>query len=172
MSDSLQPHGLQHASLPYPPWSPGMWSISCPLSQCCHPVISSFVIPFSSCPQSFPASGSFPCVGSSHQVPKYWSFSSNWNSYSNEYSGLISFRLTSLISLRAKGLSRVFTSTTIQKHQFFGTQPSLWSDSYICTWLLEKTIWTSVGKVMSLLFDTLSRLVRAFLPRSKRLLIS
>ena len=68
--------------------------------------------------------------------PKYWGFSFSINP-SNEYSGLISFRITGLISLQSKGLSKVFSSTIIWKHQFFGTQPSLWSHSHICTWLLE-----------------------------------
>ena len=88
--------------------------------------------------------------------------------------------LTGLIFLQSKGLSGVFSSTTIWKHQFFTTQPSLWFNSHIRTWLLGKkkkqtialTIWTFVGKLMSLLFNTLSRFVIAFLPRSKRLLIS
>ena len=83
--------------------------------------------------------------------------------------------MTSLISLQSKGLSRVFSSTTIQKYQFSSTQPSLWSNSFICIWLLEKPsfdIQTFVGKVISPLFNTLSRLVIAFLPRSKHLLIS
>ena len=84
--------------------------------------------------------------------------------------------LTGLISLQSKGLSRVFSSTTVRKHQFFSTQPSLWSSSHIYMWLLKKiialTMWTFVSKVMSLLFNTLSRLVIAFLPRSKHLLIS
>ena len=82
---------------------------------------------------------------------------------------------TGWISLLSKGLSRVFSNTTVQKHQFFGTQLSLWSNSHIHTWLLENctlTMQTFVGKVMSLLFNMLSRLVIAFLPRSKRLLIS
>ena len=83
--------------------------------------------------------------------------------------------LTGLISLQSKGISRVFSSTTTQKHQFFTSQPSLWSNSYIHIWLLGKTIaltiWTFVGKVKSLLFNSLSRFVIAFLPRSKCLLI-
>ena len=107
--------------------------------------------------------------------PKYQSFSFSM-SPSNVYSGLISFRIDGLISLLSKGFSRVFSNTTVWKHQFFDAQPSLWSNSYICTWLLKKTIaltiWTFVGKVMSLLFSTLYRRVVAFLPRSKRLLIS
>ena len=84
--------------------------------------------------------------------------------------------LTGLVSLQSKGLSRVFSSTTIWKHQFFSAQPSLWSNSHICTWLLKKTIaltlWNFVGKVMSLLFNMLSRFVITFLPRRKCLLIS
>ena len=84
--------------------------------------------------------------------------------------------LTGLISLQSKGLSRVFSNTTVQRHQFFGSQLSLWSNSHIHTWLLKKTIalirWTFVGKVVSLLFNMLSRLVIAFLPKSKCLLIS
>ena len=90
--------------------------------------------------------------------------------------GLFPLGLTDLVSLQSKGLSRVFSSTTVQKHQFFGAQPSLWSNSHIHTWLLEKTIaliiWTFVGKVMSLLFNMLLRFVIAFLPRNERLLIS
>ena len=94
--------------------------------------------PFSSCPQSFPASGSFPMSNFLYiRWPKYWSFSFSI-SPSNEYSGFISLGLTGLISLQSKGLSRVFSSTTIQKHQFFGAQSSLWSNSHIHTWLLEK----------------------------------
>ena len=82
---------------------------------------------------------------------------------------------TGWISLQSKGLSRAFSNTTVQKHQFFSAQLSLWSNFHIHTWLLEKPIaltrWTFVGKVMSLLFNMLSRLVIVFLPRSKRLLI-
>ena len=84
--------------------------------------------------------------------------------------------LTGLISLLSKGLSRILSSTTIQKHQFLGTQSSLWSSSHIHTWLLKKiialTMWTFVSKVMFLLFNALSMFVKAFLPRSKCLLIS
>ena len=91
--------------------------------------------------------------------PKYWSFSI---SPSNEYSGLISFRLTGLISLLSKGLSRVFSSTAIWKYQFFCTQPSVWYTKAL-------TIWTFVSKVMSLLFNTLSRVCHSFFPMSKHL---
>ena len=107
--------------------------------------------------------------------PKYWSFSFSI-SRSNEYSGLISFRMDWFVSLLSKGLSRVFSNTTVGKRQFFSAQPSLWANSHIHTWLLKKTIaltiWVFVGKVMSLIFNTLSKFVIGFLPRSKCLLIS
>ena len=106
--------------------------------------------------------------------PKYWSFSFII-SPSNEYSGLISFRID-WISLQFKGLSRVFSSTTVQRHQFFSAQPFLLSSSHIHTWLLEKNIaltrWTFAGKVMSLLFNMLSKFIIAILPRSNHLLTS
>ena len=136
MSDSLQPHGLQHIRCPCPSLSPGVCSNSCPLNWWCHPTISSSVIPFSSCPQSFPASGSFPVR---------WLFASGSKSIGALASALpvniqawFPLGWTGLITLQSKGLSRVFSNTTIRKHQFFGTQPSLWSNSHIHTWLLEK----------------------------------
>ena len=107
--------------------------------------------------------------------PKYWSFSFSI-SPSNEYSGLISFRMDWFYLLAVQGNLKSLLHTTVQKHQFFGAQLSLWSNSHIHTWLLEKTIAltrrTFVGKVLSLLFNMLSRLVIAFLPRSNHLLIS
>ena len=122
-SDNLWPHGLQHARLPCPLPSPGACSNSCPLSLWCHPTISSSVIPFSSCPQSFPASGSFLMS---------WLFVSGGQSIGASASVLpmniqdwFPLGLTGLISLQSKRLSRVFSNTTVQKHQFFGTQPSL-----------------------------------------------
>ena len=132
VSDSLQSHGLQHARLPCPSSTIAACSNSCPLSHWCHPTISSSVVPFSSHLQSFAASVS-PSISSLNQVANYWSFSP-----SNEYSGLISFRMDWLDLLLSKGLSRVFSNTTIQKHQFFGAQPSSQSNSRIHTWLLEK----------------------------------
>ena len=167
-SNSLWPHGLQHARLPCPSSVPGACSDSCPSSRWCHPTSSSSVIPFSSCLQSFSASGSFPVsqfftsggqtIGASASVLPMniqdWS-PSGW---------------TGLISLKSKGLSRVFSNTTIQKHQFFGAQLSLWFNShpYMTTGkIMALTIQTFVGKVMSLLLNILSRLVIAFLPRSK-----
>ena len=107
--------------------------------------------------------------------PKYWNFSFSI-SLSNEHPGLISFRMDGWISLQFKGLSRVFSNTTVQKHQFFSTQLSSQSNSHIRYLTTGKTIavtrQTFVGKVMSLLLNMLSRLVITFLSRSKRLLIS
>ena len=120
------PDGLQHARPPCPSPTPGVYSNSCPLSWWCHPTISSSVIPFSSHLQSF-----FPRIRvfsneSALRIrwPKYWSFSFSI-SHSNEYSGLISFRMDWLDLLVSKGLSRVFSNTTVQKHQFFSAQLSL-----------------------------------------------
>ena len=125
VSDSLQPHELQHARPPCPSPTPGLHSDSCPSSWWCHPAISSAVIPFSSCPQSFPASESFPMSqlfakgGQSTGVSALASVlpmnTQDWTP--SEWTGWI--------SLQSKGLSRVFSNTTIQKHQFFGVQLSL-----------------------------------------------
>ena len=113
-------------------------SHSCPLSWWWHPKILSSVAPFSSCPQSFPASRSFPMS---------WFFASGSQSIGASASASVlpmniqnwfPLGLTGLISLQSKGLSSVFSSTTVQKHQFFGVQPSLWPNSHIHTWLLEK----------------------------------
>ena len=111
--------------------------------------------------------------------PKYWSFSFSI-SPSTEYSGLISFRIVSLSSLRSKWLSRVFSNTTVPKHQFFDTQPSLWSSFMVLLYgpymttgkIIALIIWTFVGKLMILLLIFLCRFVIAFHPRSKHLLIS
>ena len=172
MSNSLQSHGLQHTRLPCPSLSPWVCSNSCPLNRWCHPAISFSVFCFSSCPQSFPESGSFPST-LYLRWPKYWSFSFSI-SPSKEYSGLISLRLTGAISLQCKGPSRVFSCTIIQKHQFF----QCWAffmvqHPYMTTGkTVALTIWTFIGKVMSFLFNMLSRFVIAFFPRCKRLLIS
>ena len=124
----LWPHGLQHTGLPCPPLSPGACSNSHPFSQWCHPTISSSVVPFSSWSQSFAASGSFPLS---------WLFTSGGQSIGASVSesalpmniqGWFSLGLPGLVSLQSKGLSRVFSNTTVQKHQFFSTQLSLWSE--------------------------------------------
>ena len=138
VSSSLQPHGLQHARPSCPSPTPRVYSNLCPLSQWCHPIISPSVVPFSSSLQSFPASGSyqmsqfFTSGGQSIGVSASASvlpmniqdwFPIGWNGW---------------VSLLSKGLSRVFSNTTIQKHQFFGTQLSSQSNSHIHIWLLEK----------------------------------
>ena len=138
VSDSLRPYESQHARPPYPSPTPGVHWDSCPLSQWCHPTISSSVIPFSSCPQSLPASKTFPM---SQLFP--------WGGQSTGVSALASFlpkksqgwfpsEWTGWISLQAKGPSRVFSNTTAQKHQFFSAQPSSQSNSHIHTWPREK----------------------------------
>ena len=139
VSVSLWAYGLQHASPPCPSPTSRACSNSSPSSRC-HPTISSSVVPFSSCPQSFPASGAFQMsqlvtsggqsVGVSASVSVRPANIQDW------------FPLwwTSWISLQSKGLSRVFSNTTVQKHGFFGAQPSLWSSSHIHTWPLSLTL--------------------------------
>ena len=138
MSDSLRPHESQHARPPCPSPTPGVHSDSRSSSQSCHPAISSSVVPFSSCPQSLPASESFPM---SQLFP--------WGGQSTGVSALISLlpkksqgwspsEWTGWISLQSKGLSRVYSNTTVQKPQFFGAQLSSQSNSHIHTWPLEK----------------------------------
>ena len=137
MSNSLWPHEPQHARPPCPSPTPGVYSNSCPLSRWRHPTISSSVIPFSSCPQSFPASRSFQMnqlftsgghsIGVSASTPILPMNIQDWSP--SEWTGWI--------SLQCKGLSRVFSNTTAQKHQFFGTQLSSQSNSHIHTWPLE-----------------------------------
>ena len=137
MSDSLWPHELQHARPPCLSPTPRVHSDSCPASQWCHPAISSSVIPFSSYLESLPASV-FSNKSTLHmRWPKYWSFNFSI-SPSKENPGLISFRMDWLDLLAVHGLSRVFSSTTVQKHQFFGAQLSSQSNSHIHTWPLGK----------------------------------
>ena len=139
VSDSLQPHESQHARPPCPSPTPRVYSNSCLSSRWCHPAISSSVVPLSSCPQSFPVSGSFP-------MSQLFS----WGGQSTGVSASASvlpvntqdwspLGWTGWISLQFKGLSRVvFSNTTVQKHQFFSTQLSSQSNSHIHTWSLEK----------------------------------
>ena len=159
MSDSLRPHWLQHARLPCPSPTPGAYSNSSPLSWWCHPTISSPVVLFSSCPQSFPASGFFPMsqfftlggqsIGVSASASVLPMNTQDW----------FPLGLTGLISLQSKALSRVFSNTTVQNHQFFGAQLSLQSSSHIHTWLLDSPIpkrmkfchlqnWTKLENIM------------------------
>ena len=113
--------------LPCPSLSPGVCSDSRALSRWCHPIISSSVVPFFSCPQSFPASGSQSIGASASVLPMNIQ---DW----------FPLELTGLISLVSKGLSRVFSSTTVQKHQFLGDQPFLWSSSHIHTGTSAKMV--------------------------------
>ena len=135
-SDSLWPHGLQHAKLPCSLPSPGACFNSCPLSLWCHPTISSSVTPFSFCPQSSPATESFLIsqLFTSHGQ----SITASASVLPRNIQDWVPLELTGLISLLSKGLLRVFSNTTVQKHQFFGPQSSLWSNSHIHLWLLEK----------------------------------
>ena len=138
MSDSLQPQESQHARLPCPSPTPEAHSDSRPSSQWYHPAISSSVVPFSSCPQPLPASESFPVsqlfawggqsIGVSASASILPMNTQDWSP----------FGWTGWISLQSKGLSRIFSSTTVQKHQFFGAQPSSQSNSHIHTWPQEK----------------------------------
>ena len=174
MSDSFQPHGLQHARLLCPSSSPRVCSNSCPLSWWCYPTISSSVVPFS-CLQSFPASGSFQMSQLFTSGGQRIGASAPASVLPMNIQGWFPLGFTGLISLLSKGPTRVFSSTTVQKHQFFGTQPSLWSKSYphmTTGKTVALTTWTFVSKVMFLPFSMLSRFVIAFLPRSKCLLIS
>ena len=138
MSDSLWPHGLQHTRPPCPSPTPGVYSNSCPLSQWCHPTISSSVVPFSSCPQSFPASGSFQMIQLFASGGQSIRASPSASVLPVNTQDWFSLGLTGLISLQFKELSRVFSNTTVLKHQLFGTQPFLSSSSHIHTWLLGK----------------------------------
>ena len=138
--NSLQPHELQHSRLPCPSPVHGACSNSRPLSWWCHPTILSSIVSFSSCLQSCSASGSF-------QMSQFFS-SGAQNIGVSASASVLSINIqdwfplgwTGWISLQSKGLSRVFSNTTVQKHQFFSTQFSLWSNSHTHTWLLKKTI--------------------------------
>jgi len=176
MSDSLQPHELQYARPPCPSPAPGVHPNPCPSSRWCHPAISSSVIHFSSCPHSFPVSGSFQNESAFHiRWPEYWSFSFNI-SPSNEYPGLISFGMDWLDLLAVQGTLK----SLLQHHS--SKASILWCSAFFIVQLshpymttgktIDLTRWTFVGKVMFLLLNMLSRLVITFLPRSKYILIS
>ena len=178
VSNSLQQHGQQHTRFPCLSLSSGACSDSCPLSQWYHTTISSSVIPFFFCLQSFPPSGFLLMDGTSLCIrcPKYWSFSFSIHP-SSEYSGLISFMTDWFDLFAVQGtLKSLFQLHSSKKHQFFSAQPYLWFYSHIHTWLLKKIIaltrQTSVVKVISLLFNMQYILVIAFISRSKCLLIS
>ena len=133
----LRPHGLRHARPPCLSLSTGICSSSCPLSQWCHPTTSSSVVS-SFCPQSFPTSGSFPVSWLFASGGQNTGASASASVLPMNIQGWFPLALIGLTSLLPKVLSRVLSSTTIQKHQFFGTQLSLWPYSHIGTWILEK----------------------------------
>ena len=139
VSNCLQPHGLQHARLPCPSQTPRACSYLCPSSWWWHPTILSSVIPFSSCLQSFPASGSFQMSQFVASVGPSIGVSALASVFPMNIHGWFCLGLTGLVSLQTKGLLRVFSNSTVQKDQLFGAQPFLWSNSYICTWLMEKS---------------------------------
>ena len=138
VSDSLWSRGLQHARFPSPSPVPGVYLNPCPLSQWCHPAISSSVIPFSFCPQSFPTSGSFPESQSFESGGQSIGVSASTSVLLMNIQDWSPLGWTGWISLQSKGLSRVFSNTTVQKHQFFFAQLSWQSNSHIHTSLLEK----------------------------------
>ena len=138
MSDNLQPHESQHSRTPCPSPTPGVHANSCSLSRWCHPAISSSVIPFSSCPQSLSASGSFPMNQLFAWGNQSIAVSSSASVLPMNTQGWAPLGWTGWTSLQAKGLPRVFSNATVQKHQFFGAQLSSQSNSHIHTWSLEK----------------------------------
>ena len=125
VSDSLRPHGLQHARPPCPTLTPGVYPNSCLLSRWCHPTISFSVFPFSSCLQSFPASGSFQISQFFPSGDQSIGVSASTSVLPMNTQDWYPLGWTGWISLQSKGLSRVFSNTTVQKHQFFGSQLSL-----------------------------------------------
>ena len=174
VSNSLPPHGLQHTRLPCPSPTPGVYSNSCPSSRWCHPAISSSVVPFSSCPQSLPASGSFPISQLFTSGGQSIGVSASASVFPMNIQDWSPLGWTGWISLQSKGLSRVppqFKSINSLALSFLHS-PTLTSihDYWKKTIALSRQ--TFVDKVTSLLFNMLSGLVITFLPRSKHLLIS
>ena len=137
-SDSLRRHGLLHARRPWPSPTPGVYSNSCPLSWWCHPTISSSVVPFFSRLPFFPASGSVQMTQFFTSGGQNIGVSASESVLPMNIQDLLPFGWTGWISLQSTGLSRVFSNTTVQKHQFFCAQLSSQSNSHIHTWLLDK----------------------------------
>ena len=138
ISNSMWPHGPQHVRLSCSSPTPGDYSNSCPWSRWCHPTISSSVIPFPSHLQSFPTLGPFPMSQFFTSCGQSIGASASASVLPMNIQDWFPLGRTGWISLQSKGLSRVFSNTTVQKHQFFDAQLSLWSKSHIHTWLLEK----------------------------------
>ena len=139
VSESLRPHGLQHTSFPCPSPSPGVRLNSCPSSQWRHPSVLSSVYPFSSCSQSFPALGSFPMSQFFTSGGQSTGVSTSASVLPMSILGWLPLGLTGLISLQSRGRSRVFSNTTVQKHQFFSTHLSSQFSSHIHNWLDPNT---------------------------------
>ena len=177
MSDSLRPHGLWHATLSCPSLSPRVQSNSCASSQWCHPAILFHVIPFFLLlPSIFPSIRVFSNEMALHiRWPKYWSYSFSISS-SNDYSGLISFRIDWFDCLAVWGTLKSLLQHNSSKASVLQHPPLFMAQllhPYMTTGKsIALTRWTSVGKIMSLLFNLLSTFVIAFLPRNKHLLIS
>ena len=162
MSNSLWSHGLQHAGLPCPSPTPRACSNSCPSNLWCHPTISSSVVPFSSCPQSFPASGSFQMSQSFPSGGQSIGVSASESVLPMNIQDWSPLGWTGWISLLSEGRSRVFSNSTVQKHQFFSAQPFFGptlTSIHDTGKTAALTMWTFVGKVMSPLFNMLSRWV-------------
>ena len=174
MSDSLRPHGLQHTWPPHPSPTPRAYSNSCPLSRWCHPAISSSVVPFSYRLQSFPASESFLMSQFFTSGGQSIGVSASTSVLPMNIQDWFPLGWPDWISLQSKGFSRVFSSTTVWRHQFFGTQHFLLSSSHIIhdSWKNHSFDYTDFCcKVISLLFNKLSGFVISFLLRSKYLLL-
>ena len=137
MSDSLRPHGLQHAMLPSPSPTPRAYSNSCPSHRWCQPTISPSAIPFSSCLQSFPVLGSFPMRQFFTSRGQSIGVSASASVFPMNIEDWFPLGFTGLISLLSNGLSKIFSNTIIQKHKFFSAHLSLWSNSHTHKWLLE-----------------------------------
>ena len=138
LSNSLRPHESQHARPPCPSPTPGVYSNSCPSSRWCHPAISSAVVLFSSCPQSLPASGSFLMSQLFAWGGQSIGLSASASVLPMNTQGWYPLGWTGWISLESKGLSSIFSNTTVQKHQFFGTKLSSQSNSHIHKWPLDR----------------------------------
>ena len=138
MSDSLQPHEPQHARPPCPSPTSGVHPNPCPSTRWYHPTISSSVVPFSSCPQSLPTSGSFPMSQLFAWCGQSIGVSVSTSVFPMNTQDRSPLGWTGWISMQSKGLSRVFSNITVQKHLFFGAQLYLYSKSHIHTWPLEK----------------------------------
>ena len=149
MSDSVWHHGLQHARPPCPSPAPGVDSNSCPLSRWCHPTISSSVIPFSTHIQYFPASESFPMSQFFTSGGQSIGVSASASVLPKNIHNWLPLGWAGWISLQSKGLSSVFSNTTVQKHQFFSAQISLESNSHIHTWSLEKPLLSLDGHLLA-----------------------